>query len=146
MNKKYIVRLSHEERTVLEDVIKKQKGTSQKVRRAQSLLKADADGPNWPDKQIADAYGGRIRTLENLRRAIVEEGFEIALNGKTRGKAPKKLLNGEQEAQLIAMRLGSAPEGYGSWSLRLIGSKLVELQIVESISHETVRQTLKKME
>lgn len=146
MRKKYIVRLSEEERVILEDVIKKLKGTSQKVRRAQILLKADVNGSNWSDKQIAEAFGCRRQTVENVRQALVNEGFDISLNGKHPGKPPKKVLNGEQEAQVIAMRLGSPPSGYGSWPLRLLANQVVELQIVESISHETVRQTLKKME
>ena len=146
MKKKYIVRLSQEERTTLEEVIKKQKGTSSKIRRAQILLKANADGPSWTDSQIADAYGCRRQTVENVRQSLVLEGFETTLNGKQRGKPPKKLLTGEQEAQVIAMRLGSPPEGYGSWSLRLLANQIIELQLVESISHETVRKTLKKTE
>ena len=146
MRKKYIVRLSKEERVILEDVIKKLKGTSQKVRRAQILLKADADGPNWNDEKIAEAFGCRRQTVENVRRSLVNEGFDTSLNGKHPGKPPQKILNGEQEAQVIAMRLGSPPSGYGSWSLRLLANQVIELQIVESISHETVRKTLKKME
>lgn len=146
MRKKYIVRLSLEEHLILEDVIKKLKGTSQKVRRAQILLKADANGPNWSDNQIAEAFSCRRQTVENVRKVLVNEGFDIALNGKHSGKPPKKLLSGDQEAQVIAMRLGSPPSGYGTWSLRLLANQVVELQIIESISHETVRKTLKKME
>ena len=146
MQKLYVIRLSQEERTQLEGVIKNQKGSSFKVRRAQIMLKADADGPAWSDAQIVDAYGGRRQTVENVRKSFINNGFEIALSGKQRGKAPKKLLSGEQEAQVIAMRLGAPPKGYGSWSLRLLGDKVVELELIESISHETVRQTLKKME
>jgi hypothetical protein len=143
--KKYIVRLSPEEREILEEVVKKFKGSSQKVRRAQILLKSDADGPNWPDKKIAEAYSCRRQTIEYLRQRLVEKGFKIALNGKVRSTPPrKKLLDGEQEAKLIAMRLGMPPPGYGSWTLRLIADKMVELEIVESISYETVRRTLKK--
>lgn len=143
--KKYIVRLSSEERTALEDVIKKLKGGSQKVTRAQILLKADANGPNWTDEKIAEAFGCRVQTVEGVRERLVTEGFEIVLNGKQRPNPPtEKLLSGEQEAQLIAMRLGSPPAGYGSWTLKLLKNRLIELEIVETISHETVRQTLKK--
>ena len=145
MVKRYIVRLSDEERTTLRGVVNKLKGSSQKVRRAQILLKADADGPNWTDARIAGAFDCRIRTVEKLRKRLVEEGFEIALNGKKRCTPPReKILDGEQEAKVIALRLGPAPEGCGNWSLRLLTEKVVELQIVDSISHETVRQTLKK--
>lgn len=145
MVKKYIVRLTDEERKTLRGVVKKLKGSSQKVRRAQILLKADADGPNWTDACIADAFDCRIQTVENLRKRFVTDGFEIALNGKKRSTPPrKKILDGEQEAKVIALRLGPAPEGCGNWSLRLLADKVVELQIVDAISHETVRQTLKK--
>lgn len=145
MEKKYIVRLSEEERSELIEVIKKLKGSSQKVRRAQILLKADANGPNWTDAKIAEAFDCRTKTVENIRQRLVLEGFEVTLNGMHH-EAPskKKLLDGEQEAKLIAMRLGNPPEGYGNWTLRLLRDRVIELGIVESISHETVRQTLKK--
>jgi hypothetical protein len=147
MEKKYIVRLTEEERNTLCEVIKKLKGSSQKVRRAQILLKADADGPNWTDSKIAEAFSCRRQTVESLRQRLVTEGFDVALCGKKRVKPPReKLLDGEQEAKLIAMRLGEPPRGFANWSLRLLAGKFVELEIVESISHETVRQTLKKTE
>lgn len=145
MAKKYIVRLTDEERKTLRGVIKELKGSSQKVRRAQILLKADADGPEWRDAQIAEAFDCRTQTVESLRKRFVEQGFEIALNGKKRDTPPRKrILDGEQEAKVIALRLGPAPEGCGNWSLRLLAEKVVELEIADSISHETVRQTLKK--
>ena len=146
MQKKYIVRLTDQERDELQGVIKKLKGTAQKVRRAQILLKADADGPNWTDEQIADAFSCRIRTVEKIRQRLVERGFEEALNGVKRAKPPvEKLLSGDQEARIIATRLGTPPKGYANWSLRLLARKVVELQIVDSVSYETVRRTLKKM-
>ena len=145
MLKKYIVRLSQEERDQLAQIVKKLNGTSQKVRRAQILLKADADGPGWADQPIADALGCRRQTVENVRQRLVQAGFEQALNGVKRTKPPTaKLLDGEQEAKIIAMRLGPAPAGYANWSLRLLARKVVELSIVPSISHETLRRTLKK--
>jgi biotin operon repressor len=145
MQKKYIVRLSAEERSTLKDIIKRLKGSSQRFRRAQILLKADADGPNWTDQKIADSFDCSRKTVENVRESLVVNGFEIALNGKKRETPPrKKLLDGEQEAKVIAMRLGQPPEGFGSWSLRLLADRIVELNIVDSISHETVRRTLKK--
>jgi transposase len=146
MEKKYIVRLSQDERSQLVEVIKKLKGSSQRVRRAQILLKADADGSSWTDQKIADAFDCSRQTVENIRESLVTEGFETALNGKKRKTPPrKKLLDGEQEAKLIALRLGSPPDGFGNWSLRLLAEQVVELEIVDSISHETVRRTLKKM-
>ena len=147
MQKKYIVRLSIEERLELQGVIKKLKGTSLKVRRAHVLLKADADGPNWTDARIADAFSCRIQTVENLRRRLVERGFREAFDGAGRENPPvAKMLSGDQEARIIAMRLGPPPKGYANWTLRLLAQKVVELEIVESISYETVRRTLKKTE
>ena len=144
-NKKYIVRLTAQERDELVTVIKKLKGTSEKVRRAQILLKADADGPNWTDHRIAEALGCRAQTVENIRRRLVEHGFREAVD-RSRRKGPpvEKLLNGEQEARIIAMRLGSPPPGYANWTLRLLARKVVELGIVKSVSYETVRRALKK--
>lgn len=146
MNKKYIVRLSDAERRVCQEVVNKFKGTSQKVRRAQILLKADADGAGWSDQRISEAYGCRVQTVENLRKRFVMENFELALEGRKRETPPTApILDGEAEAKVIAMRLGKPPAGYGRWTLRLLAEQVVELEIVESISYETVRQTLKKM-
>lgn len=146
MQKRYVVRLTDQERSELQDVIKKLKGTGEKVRRAQILLKADADGPNWTDERIAEAFSCRARTVERLRQRLVERGFEETLHRGRRAQPPvEKLLNGEQEAQIIATRLGPPPKGYANWTLRLLARKVVELQIVESVSYETVRRTLKKM-
>jgi hypothetical protein len=145
MNKKYIVRLSDEERQTCQEVVSKLKGTSQKVRRAQILLKADADGPAWIDARIAEAFNCRIQTVENLRKRLVTEGFEVVLQGKKREQPPTPpKLDGEGEAKLIAMRLGKPPAGYGQWTLQLLADELVALEVVDSISHETVRKTLKK--
>jgi hypothetical protein len=146
MQKKYVVRLTQQERNELQQVIKKLKGTSQKVRRAQILLKADADGPNWTDLRIAEAFTCRTRTMEKIRQRLVERGFSETLQGTQRAQPPvEKLLDGEQEARIIAARLGPPPRGYANWTLRLLACKVVELGIVETISYETVRRTLKKM-
>lgn len=145
MNKKYIVRLTAKERRTLCEVVQKLNGSSQKVRRAQMLLKADAAGPGWTDQRIAEAFDSRTRTVEKLRERFVSEGFEQTLDGQPREKPPtEKVLHGKQEARVIAMRLGPPPKGYANWTLRLLARKIVELEIVESISHETVRRTLKK--
>jgi hypothetical protein len=110
MNKKYVVRLSDDERAFCQEIIKNLKGSSQKFRRAQMLLKADADGPGWPDVRIADAFNCRAQTLENLRKRLVTEGFEGTLEGKKRRDPPTPCkLDGEAEAKLIAMRLGKPP-------------------------------------
>jgi hypothetical protein len=145
MQKKYIVRLSRTERDTLQEVVKKFKGSSQKVRRAQILLKADVNGSHWTDSHIAEAFGCRSQTVESIRQRFVECGFQETLEGKKRSAPPtEKLLDGEQEAKIIATRLGPPPKGYAHWTLRLLARKVVELEIVESISYETVRRTLKK--
>lgn len=145
MQKKYIVRLTAAERETLQEIVKKLKGSSQQVRRAQILLKADADGPAWTDQQIAEAYGCRRQTVENVRERLVAEGFEIALRGKRPAEPPHKpVLDGAQQAKVIALRLGPPPKGFANWTLRLLAAKVVELEIVEAISYETVRRTLKK--
>jgi hypothetical protein len=144
MYKKYIVRLSDEERSVCQEVVKKLKGSSQKARRAQILLKADADGPGWPDAKIAEAFGCRVQTIENLRKRLVTESFELALDGQKRPLPPTPAkLDGAGEAKLIAMRLGKPPAGYGRWTLQLLADELVALEVVDSISDETVRKTLR---
>ena len=145
MTKKYVVRLSAEERVICQELIKTLKGSSQKFRRAQVLLQADADGPSWTDARIAEAYHCRVQTIENLRKRLVTESFELALEGKKRAQPPTPCkLDGEGEAKLIAMRLGKPPTGYGHWTLQLLADELVTLEVVDSISHETVRKTLKK--
>lgn len=145
MQKKYIVRLSDEERGVCHEIVKRLKGSSEKVKRAQILLKADTDGPGWPDVKIAEAFNCRVQTVENLRKRLVMEGFQAAVERKLRATSPTPpKLDGEGEAKLIAMRLGKPPAGYGRWSLQLLADELVALEVVESICAETVRKTLKK--
>jgi hypothetical protein len=144
-SKKYVVRLTDAERQALQQVVGKFKGTSQKVRRAQVLLKSDADGPDWTDAKIADAFGCRTQSVENIRERLVTRGFELTLNGQPRSKPPReKVLDGEQEAKVIAMRLGTPPPGFSNWTLRLLAEQVVALEVVKSISYETVRRTLKK--
>jgi hypothetical protein len=143
---KYIVRLSEAERRELESIVKKLKGTSEKVKRAIVLLKADADGPNWTNEKIRELTGLSIQGIVNIRKRLVLEGFEIAIERRKRRLPPvPKKLDGLQEAKLIAMRCGSPPEGFGQWSLRLLANQMVVLEIVDSICPETVRKTLKKM-
>ena|SRR5471032_285503 len=147
MSKKYIVRLSEGERSELTEIVRKLKGTSEKVRRAHILLKADADGPNWIDAKIAEALSCRTRTVENIRMRFVTEGLASVLNRKIRETPPTpKILDGKQEAEVIALRLGKPPAGFAHWTLRLLADQVVELGIADAISHETVRRTLKKAE
>ena len=126
MNKRYVVRLSDEERAVCEAILKHLKGSSQKFRRAQLLLKADVAGPGWSDAKLAEAFNCRVQTIENLRKRLATESFELALDGKKRAEPPMPCkLDGEAEAQLIAMRLGKPPAGDGHWTLRLLADAMV---------------------
>ena len=126
------------------EVLKMRRVASQKVRRARILLKADAGGPNWADKKIAEAFDCTRQAVECIRERLVTEGFEITLEGKPKGRVRGKVLDGEQEAKIIAMRLGPPPKGFANWTLRLLAERAVALEIVGSVSHETLRQTLKK--
>ena len=144
MQKKYLVRLTDAERETLNRLLKQKRVSSQKVRRATILLKADRDGPNWTDAEIAEAFDCRTRTIELLRERLVTEGFEIALDGKPKSRARGKVLDGEQEARIIALRLGPPPKGFANWTLRLLAEEVVALEIAETVSHETLRRTLKK--
>ena len=107
------------------------------------LLKADANGPAWTDAKIAEAYGCRTKTVENIRERLVTEGFEITVNGQPHARRPK-LLTGDQEAQVIATRLGPPPKGFANWTLQMVADRVVELKIVPAISAQTVSRTLKK--
>ena len=146
MNKKYVVRLSDAERLDCNKFKYKLIGHHRKARRAQILLKADADGPAWTDDKISEAFDCRVRTVEDVRKRFVTEGFQKALEREKRLTPPTTpILDGEAEAKVIAMRLGKPPAGYGRWTLRLLAERVIELEIVDSINHETIRTTLKKM-
>ena len=144
MQKKYVVRLSESERNALSELISKRRVSGQKVLRARVLLKADADGPCWSDAEIARAFDCRTKTVENIRERFVTEGFEIALNGKPKSRVRGKVLCGDQEARIIALRLGPPPKGFANWTLQLLAEQAVALEIVKLVSHETLRGTLKK--
>jgi hypothetical protein len=145
MVKKYIVRLTGEERERLKTMVTKGRTNAQKLRRAQVLLKVDAEGPNWTDEQTAEAFRMRTNTVAEIRRRFVEGGLDRALERKEPDEPPRRRkLDGAGEARLIAMACGEAPEGRARWTLRLLAGQLVELAIVDGISPETVRQTLKK--
>ena len=143
MKKKYVVDLSDSQRQELKDCVEKGQTTAYKIRHAHILLKVDA---GWKDAQIAEAFGCDVQTVYNVRRRFVEKGFSEALGRSERQDPPcERKLDGAGEARLIALSCGKPPEGFRRWRLRLLAAKLVELEIVESISPETVRQTLKKM-
>lgn len=145
MRKKYVVRLTDAERTMLTGLLKRQRVATQKVRRARIFLKADAEGSNWTGARIAEAFDCQTRSVESLRQRLVTEGFEVAVHGRPKSRVRRKVLDGEQEAKIIALRLGPPPKGFANWTLRLLAERAVALEIVESVSYETLRRTLKKI-
>jgi hypothetical protein len=146
MNKKYIIRLSDEEREQLAELTRTDKAAAYKIRHAQILLKADADGPAWTDERIAESFSVSVNIVLSVRQRLVEQGLEAALNRKKQAQPSRRpLLDGAGEAWLIALRCSAPPRGHARWTLRLLADQAVVLEIVEAISHETVRQTLKKM-
>lgn len=145
--KKYVVRLSAEERAQLNDLIHKGKRSAQLMTKARILLKADVSeaGDGWSDSQIAAALDVGVATVQRTRRQLVEEGFESVLTRKYNpNSARPRIFDGAAEAKLIALTCGPAPEGYAKWTLRLLEEKVVELQIVERASDNTIGRTLKK--
>ena len=144
--KKHHIRLSLEEREKLEAIVRKGRASAHRQRHARILLLADANGPQggWSDSQIAAATQTSVPTVERVRRICVEHGLERALERKDPERVYERRLDGKAEAQLIALCCGEPPAGHARWTLRLLAGRLVELEIVDSISHETVRQTLKK--
>jgi transposase len=146
MRKTYIVKLTKRQRAATEKVVSQLDGSPQKVRRAQILLKADKY-EGWTDGAIAEAFGCSTQTAENVRKRFCQCGFEIALHGKKRSSPPREpKLDGHGEAQVIALRLSKPPKGFANWTLDLLQERVVALSIVDSISRETLRKTLKKME
>ena len=146
MRKKYRIHLTNEEQSVLQEIILKRSSKSVQVKRAYVLLAADENGEKkWSDEEIKKTYGISISTIERLRKRFIEDGFTIALKGKPRPINKEKVLDGRAEANLIALRCSEAPEGHNKWTLRLLADKMVELEYVESISHESIRTALKKM-
>ena len=145
MPDKYIVRLTAEEREHLTALVSKGKASAAKLRHAYVLLKADADGPNWTDAQIADAFSVHLNTVAGIRQRLVCHGLEAALTRQPQAR-PSRMpkLDGEGEARLLALSCSEPPPGQARWSLRLLAERVVELGIVESFSHESVRRTLKK--
>jgi transposase len=142
---KYIVRLTDEERDTLQQLVGGRRVARAKALRARILLKADVDGPNWHDGQIAAAFDVGLSTIHRLRQRCVEDGLEAALARHPPVRTKPRKLDGAQEARLVAIACSQAPEGRASWTLRLLADKLVDLEIVKAIGRETVRQTLKKM-
>lgn len=147
MQKRYVVKLDKDERKELSQLVKQEKIAAKKRTNAQVLLVADCSkhGPGWKDEAIAEACRVTVQTVENIRKRLVLEGLEMALNRKKQVRPSRqKILDGEKEAKVVATCCGSAPSGHARWTLRLLADRIVELNIVEAVSHETVRRCLKK--
>ena len=147
MYKKYFVTLTIEERAYLEKLVSSGSAPARKLRRARILLKSDCSegGPNWTYHALCDAFDVNSLTVTNIRKAYAEGGLDKALNRKKPDREYEHRLDGKAEAHLIALACSAAPEGYERWSLRLLQEHVVRLEIVDSVSHETIRTTLKKM-
>jgi len=145
--KKYIVRLSTRERETLTKLTTSGRHPARMFTRARILLKADQgdDGPAWSDEKISEALDVTVQTIERIRKQLVEEGFDAVLpRRKYTQKVSRKKIDGDVEARLIAITCSNPPEGRAKWTLRLLADTIVELGYVNSISHEAIRQTLKK--
>jgi transposase len=145
--KKYKVTLTAEERKSLQELVAAGKAAAKKLIQARILLKADAapGGPAWTDARIAEALEVHVATIERLRQRFVEQGLEAALGRKKQDRPSReRTLDGKAEARLIALACSTPPAGRGRWTLRLLADKLVELEIVDTVSTETLRRALKK--
>lgn len=147
VRKRYKVCLTDEEREHLSQMISRGKTAAKKLTHAHILLKADESpqwGPGWSDERIAEAFNIDLSTVQRVRKAFVNDGFERALNHKKPSRSRPSKFDDDTEAHLLAIARSEAPEGHARWSLRLLADKLVELEHFDSVSHETVRQVLKK--
>jgi hypothetical protein len=146
MKQKYIVKLTSTERSQLKELISSGEASAREIRRAYILLKSDSgpDGPAWKYQAVCEAYEVSSLTVYNVRKNYVEGGLKRAILRKKPERVYSRRLDGEGEAHLIALACSEPPDGYERWSLRLLQDRLVRLEIVEHISHETIRQTLKK--
>src|SRR5438046_1615584 len=141
---KYVVRLADSERQSLQALLTGKRVATDKLLRARILLKADVDGPAWSDPELADAFGVGLSTIHRLRQRLVEEGLEAALARRPSTQRREPKLDGAKEARLVALACSRAPAGQKRWTLQLLADRLVTLNVVESVSSETVRRTLKK--
>lgn len=145
MAKKYIVRLSAEERELLLALIGRGRASAQKIKHANVLLKVDAAGPDWSDEQTGEAFECAPRTVFSIRQRFVEQGLDAALERKQRERPSREpLLDGDKQARLVQIACSEPPPGRARWTLQLLSERLVELEIVESISPPTVMRALKK--
>jgi transposase len=141
---KFVVRLTAAERVDLQRLVDEGKRAGSVLKRAWVLLKADADGPNWKDPEIAEAFGVSLSSVHRVRQAFVEDGLDAALYRKKPTNRQYRKLDGAQEAQLVAIACSQPPAGRKRWTLQLLADRLVELKLVDAISGECVRTTLKK--
>jgi transposase len=143
---KYEVELSEEQRHLLQQLISKGKAPARKLAHARILLKIDrnAAGPRWSDEQVAEAFEVSRYTVMRIRERFVNQGLDDALTHRPHSQTRARVLDGGQEAHLIALSCSPSPEGQARWTLRLLANRMVELGYVEQVSYETVRRTLKK--
>ena len=141
---RYAVDLTDSERAALREIISKNKAKRRTIMNASMLLKADRPC-GWTNTDIAGAYDVSTKKVEQLKKRFVEEGFAAALYRKSVTNAHRRKMTGDEEAHLIALYCSQAPEGQERWTLRMLADKMVELALIDSISHETIRRTLKKM-
>lgn len=146
MSKKYHVTLTEEERTELNVLLHKGKAAARTLTHARILLKADQNpgGAAWTDQQIVATLDVGLSTVMRVRQVFVEEGQAAALKARRGSQVGRRKLDGEQEAHLIALTCGAPPAGHARWTLRLLAAKMVQLEYVDTVSYETIRQTLKK--
>ena len=143
-NPKHVVRLTTDDRRRLVRVVRTGQNPARVLTHAHILLKADAEGPGLGDEAIATALDCGVRTVARVRKAFAEGGLEAALHRKKPTGRRYRKLDGEQEARLVALACSPAPDGRTRWTLQLLADRLVELRVVDAISDETVRRTLKK--
>jgi len=146
MKKKYIVKLTEEERRRLQEMLSRGKAAARKLTHARILLKADAaaGGPGWNDESIAEAMEVGRATVERVRTEFVEEGLDVALERRKPRRQYQRKLDGDGEAHLVALACQEPPEGRSRWTLRLLADRMVQLEYVDRLSYQTVRRTLKK--
>lgn len=145
MNKKYVVRLSDEERVLLREIVSRGKAPSYRIKHAEVLMKVDADGPGWTDARAAKALACSARTIVNIRQRYIDGGLEAALGRKRRVRPPRApILDGEKEARLIQLARSAPPDGRPRWTLQMLADTLVAMDVVDSISAPTVMRALRK--
>jgi len=146
MPKKYIIKLKRDERQHLRELVQNGKDSAKALTHARILLKADQTKgqPGWTDEAISDAFDVSVATIERVRQIYVCQGLNAAVRRRSRSRERTRRLDGRQEAHLIALACSAAPTGHEHWTLRLLAELMVKLEYVEDLSHETVRQTLKK--